>query len=258
MAVNQGALARSTPLRQGSALPLLVASCAAAVALLALGVVDGHVVRAIAAAVAATWTWRAVGGAGTSRERRVRGWIAIGIAVWAASEVARVADVHDTDAPILAALTIGGLVVATGGTFVSAARGRMRSADELALYLDAASIILAITGAALIVGAGLRLDATGMAILVQAAFFGAALCATLLVDLTTRVPFRLVGPWELLAGIGLGAAGLTGLLIPAAVDAIGWGLHALVAAGAILVGHGGAHWTAEEDTGAAYATVAAW
>lgn len=258
MSVNQGTLARSTPLRHSSALPLFVASCAAAIVLLALGEVDGHVVRTIAAAAGATWTWRAVGRAGTPRERRVRRWIAIGLAVWTVSEVARVVGAHDTDAPVLAALTIGGLVVATAGMIVSAARGRMRSADELALYLDAASIILAITAAALIVGAGLRLDATGMAFLVQASFLGAALCATLLVDLSTRVPFRLVGPWEMLVGIGFGAAGLTGQLIPAAVDAIGWGFHALVAAGAILVGHGGAHWTAEEDTGEAYAAVAAW
>jgi diguanylate cyclase (GGDEF)-like protein/PAS domain S-box-containing protein len=258
MALNQGTLARSTPVRHGTALPIVGAAAATALALLALGAVDGHVVRTVAAAAGATWAWGSIARAATSRERRVRRWIALGIAVWAASELARVAGIHDTDAPVLAALTIGGLVVATAGTFVSAARGRMRRADELALYLDAASIILAITGAALIVGAGLHLDATGMAVLVQAAFFGAALCATLLVDLTTRVPIRLVGPWEMLAGIGLGAAGLTGLLIPAAVDAIGWGLHALVAVGAILVGHGGAHWTAEEDTGAAYAAVAAW
>ena len=60
------------------------------------------------------------------------------------------------------------------------------------------------------------------------------------------------------ATIGLGAAGLTGLLVPAAVETFGWGLHALVAAAAPLVGHGGGHWTAEEDTGPAYAAVAAW
>ena len=230
----------------------------AAIVLLAAGIVDGHLGRVLVAAAGATLAWRGFSRAATQRERRVRGWIGFGMVVWLASELARLAGVHDTDAPILAALTIGGLSLAIAGTFGSAARGRMRSADELALYLDAASMVLAITGAALIVGAGLRLDATGMAVLVQASFFSAALCATLLLDLTVRVPIRLVGPWEMLLGIGLAAAGLTGLLVPAAVDMMGWGLHALVAAGAVLVGHGGAHWTAEEDTRPRYAAVAAW
>jgi len=255
---TQGTLARPTLLRRIPALPLLAGATAAAVVVLATGIMDGDLGRVLAAAAGTALAWRGFSRAATPRERRVRGWIGFGMAVWLASEVARLAGVHDTDAPVLAALTIGGLLVATAGTFASAARGRMRPADELALYLDAASIVLAITGAALIVGAGLRLDATGMAVLVQASFFSAALCATLLLDLTVRVPVRLVGPWEMLLGIGLGAAGLTGLLIPAAVETVGWGLHALVATGAVLVGHGGAHWTAEEDTGPAYAAVAAW
>jgi diguanylate cyclase (GGDEF)-like protein/PAS domain S-box-containing protein len=258
MALNQGTLARSTLFRRSTSLPLMGGAIAAAIALLATGIVDGQVVRVLAAAGGAAWAWRGVSRAANPRERRVRGWIGVGIAVWLAAELTWLAGLHDTGAPILAAVTIGGLVIATAGTFGSAAHGRMRSADELALYLDASSIILAITGAALILGAGLRLDGTGMAVLVQASFLGAALCATLLLHLTVRVPLRLVGPWEMLLGIGLGAAGLTGLLVPSAVDTMSWGLHALVAAGAVLVGHGGGHWTAEEDTGPAYAAVAAW
>jgi len=258
MAVNQGTLVRSTPLRRGNALPLIGGALVAAMVLLAAGIVDGHLGRVLAATAATGLAWRGFSQAASGRERQVRGWIGFGIAVWLSSELARLAGVHDTDAPILAALTIAGLAVATAGTFGSAARGRMRSADELALYLDATSIVLAITGAALIVGAGLGLDSTGLAVLVQASFFSAALCATLLLNLTVHVPVRWIGPWEMLFGIGLGAAGLTGLLIPVAVETAGWGLHALVAAGALLVGHGGAHWTAEEDTGHAYAAVAAW
>jgi diguanylate cyclase (GGDEF)-like protein/PAS domain S-box-containing protein len=258
MALNQGTLPRLAPLRRGTALPLIGGAIAAAVLVLATGIVDGHVGRVLAATAGAALAWRGHARATTTRERRVRGWVGFGIVVWLASELARLAGVHDTDAPILAALTIAGLIVASAGTFRSATRGRMRSADELALYLDATSIVLAITGAALIVGAGLMLDATGMAVLVQASFVSAAVCATLLLDLTVRVPLRAVGPWEMLFGIGLGAAGLTGLLVPGAVEAMGWGLHALVAGGAVLAGHGGAHWTAEEDTGPAYAAVAAW
>lgn len=258
MALNQGTLARWTPLRRGTTLPLIGGATAVAVVLLASGMTDGYLGRVLASAAGAALAMRGVARAATPRERRVRGWIGFGIAVWLASELARLAGMHDTGAPVLAALTVLGLIVATAGTFGSAARGRMRSADELALYLDATSIVLAIIGAALIVGAGLGLDATGMAVLVQASFFGAALGATLLLDLTVRVPLRLVGPWEMLFGIGLAAAGLTGLLVPAAVETAGWALHAVVAAGVVLVGHGGAHWTAEEDTGAAYAAVAAW
>ena len=258
MALNQGTLARSTPLRRGGALPLIGAATAAALVLLGTGIVDAQAGRVLAAAAGAAWTWRGVSRATMDRERRVRTWIAVGIAIWTASEVARLAGFHDTDAPIVAGVMIGGIVVAGAGAFVAVARGRMRSADELALYLDAASIVLAITAASLILGAGLRLDASGMAVLVQASFFGAVLCATLLLDLTTRVPLRLAGPWEVLLGIGLGAAGLTGMLIPAAVDTLGWGLHALVAAGSLMAGHGGAQWTAAEDNRPAYAAVAAW
>ncbi len=258
MAVNQGILARSTPLRPGITLPLVGGASVAALALLATGVVDGHLARVIATTAATLVAWRGFVRAATPRERRVRGWIGLGVAVWLASELARLAGVHDTDAPILAGLTIGGLVVAAAGTFGSAARGRMRTADELALYLDAASILLAITGAALIAGAGLGLGPIGMLVLVQAAFFTAALGATLLLNLTVRVPLRAVGPWEMLVGSGLAAAGLTGLLVPMVGEIFGWGMHALVAAGAMLVGHGAANWTAEEDAGPAYAAVAAW
>ena len=258
MAVTQGTLARSMTARRSTALPLIGGGIAVALVLLAAGIVDGHVGRVLAATGAAVLAWQGFSRAATSRERRVRGWIGVGIVVWLIAEISWLFGLHDTEIPILATITIGGLVVSTAGTFGSAAHGRMRPADELALYLDAASIILAITGAALIVGAGMRLDSTAMGVLVQASFLGAALCASLLLHLTVRVPIRLVGPWEMLLGIGLGAAGLTGLLVPAAVETLGWGLHGLVAAGALLVGHGGANWTAEEDTGAAYAAVAAW
>ena len=258
MALNEGTLTRSAQMRRGLALPWIGTAIVVALALLATGLLDGHVARLLAATAAGVLAWRGTIAASTSRERRVRGWITFGIVVWTASELARLAGFHDTDAPVLAAVTIGGMLISTAGTFASAAQGRMRRADEVALYLDAASIILAVTGAALVVGAGLGLDATGMAVLMQAAFFGAAVGATLLVNLTIRVPLRLVGPWEMLLGIGFGAAGLTGLVVPAAVETMGWGLHALVVAAALLVGHGGANWTAEEDTGAAYAAVAAW
>ncbi len=116
--------------------------------------------------------------------------------------------------PVFAAVTVAGLGIAALGTFVSAARGRMRPADEAALYLDAASIFLAVTGAALVVGAALSLDSIATAVLVHAAFFLAIVCATLLLDLTTRVPMGFVGPWEVLAELALGAIGYVFLLTP--------------------------------------------
>jgi len=258
MVISQGTLPRTLLERRRLVLVSLAAALVTATALVAIGVIDGQVARLLAAAGAAAIAWRGFTRATTSRERRVRAWIGVASVVWAASELIRLTGISSDHAPVLAGLSTVGLGVAAVGAFTSAARGRMRAADEVALYLDAASILLTITGAALIVAASLSLGPTGMSVLVHAAFFTAILCAALLLDLGTRAPVRLIGPWEILVGLGLGAAGYTGLLAPGLGEPMQSGLHLVVAAGVLLVGHGGAHWTAEQDAGARYAAVATW
>jgi diguanylate cyclase (GGDEF)-like protein/PAS domain S-box-containing protein len=176
--------------------------------------------------------------------------------VWAAAELARLAGLPTTTDPPLAAATTIGLGVAAVGTYVGATRGRMRAADEVALYLDAACIFLATAGAVLVFGAGLVHDPMGLAGLVHAAFFVAILCASLLLDLSTRVPLRLIGPWEILIGLSLGAIGYIWLMRPVGVGEAQGVLSAVVGTGALLVGHGGANWTAAEDNGARYRAIA--
>jgi diguanylate cyclase (GGDEF)-like protein/PAS domain S-box-containing protein len=257
MITSEGALAPATLVRRAAALPAAGVVAVAGLGLLAVALVDGQAIRVVAAVVAAWLLWRGYGAATTLRERRVRAWIGGAAVVWVASEAARLIGLMSESDPLFAAITVTGLGLGAVGTFVSAARGRMRPADEAALYLDAASIFFAVTAAVLVIGAGLALDPTGSAILVHTAFFVAIIGATLLLDLSTRVPLRLVGPWEVLIGLALGAVGYVGLLVPAAEPAR-WLMHAVVAAGALLVGHGGAHWTAAEDSGARYLAVAAW
>lgn len=258
MAVSHGSVSHVPSIRRGAVSPR-VAIVVIGLLVFAIGLgVDWQVSRAMAALLACGVVWTGWARAATSRERRVRAWIGLGTVVWAASEVGHFVGFVAASDPVFAAVTVAGLGAAALGTFVSAARGRMRVADEAALYLDAASIFLAVTGAALVVGASLSLDSVATAVLVHAAFFLAVVGATLLLDLTTRVPLRLVGPWEVIAGLALGAIGYVGLLTPASGEPLRWILHAGVASGALLVGHGGAHWTAEEDAGPRYAAIATW
>jgi diguanylate cyclase (GGDEF)-like protein/PAS domain S-box-containing protein len=258
MAVSQGSLSRASSLRRGAASPTIAVMVVGGIALLVIALVDGQIGRAIAAILAMSLVWVGWARATTSRERRVRAWIGVATVIWVASEIGHFGGFVAGSDPVFAAVTVAGLAIAALGTFVSAARGRMRTADEAALYLDAASIFLAVTGAAVVIGAALSLDSVATAVLVHAAFFLAVVCATLLLDLTTRVPMRLVGPWEVLVGLTLGAFGYVGLLTPASGGPMSWVLHASVAAGAVLVGHGGANWTAAEEAGPRYAAIAAW
>ena len=217
----------------------------------------GYGLRVVAAAVAAGLVldgWRRA----TGRERGVRGWIGIASAVWLTSEIARVGGLLTGQPAVLAELSVVGLAIAATGTYVTAARGRMRGADEAALYLDAIAIFCALAGAVIVLGGSLVADAVGIAILVHAAFFVAAVAATLLLDLSTRVPLRLVGAWEVLIGLSLGAAGYAGLLSVLAEGPVAMPLHGAVAVGALLVGHGGGRWSAEASDDRAYAVVASW
>ncbi len=237
--------------------PLAWLGLLAAGAALLFVLLGGQGLRVVAAGAGAGLVlqgWREAAG----RERRVRGWIAIASTIWLVSEVARAGGLLSGQPAVFAELSVVGLAIAATGTYVSAARGRMRGADEAALYLDAAAIVCALAGAVIVLGASLVADPVGIAILVHAAFFVAVVAATLLLDLSTRVPLRFVGAWEVLAGLGLGAAGYVGLLSVLADGPVAMPLHGAVATGALLVGHGGARWSTEASDDRAYAVVASW
>jgi diguanylate cyclase (GGDEF)-like protein/PAS domain S-box-containing protein len=258
MVLGEGTL---TPAVRPRRMVMLLAGAvvtAAVLAPLVMGAVPISNLRFVAAVLATVIVLRGVGRAGSPRELRVRRWIAAAVVVWTGSELARVVGIDPERQPIVAAATVAGLAVAAIGTYVSAARGRMRPPDEAALYLDAASIFFAITGAVLVIGATLVHDPVGLAILVHAAFFVAVVGATLLLDLATHVPLRFVGPWEVLVGLSLGAAGYIGLFVPGTGDVVRVLLHATVATGVVLVAHGGANWNATEAVGRRYAAVSAW
>jgi len=256
MVSSEGVLTRPVRLRRSWLLPFIGVALVASVVVLDAGNLSGQLVRVIAATVAA---WLAVRGCRdtTGRERRVRTWIAISVVVWLGSEVARFGGLLTGEPALLAEYSVLGIAIGAAGTYVSAAHGRMRPVEESALYLDAGAIFFAVAAAVAVLAASVATDSTGVGIMIHAAFFLGLVCATLLLDLSTRVPLRFVGPWEVLAGVALGGIGYVGLLSPG-IEQLRPLLHPTVALGVLLVGHGGSHWTADEDDGRRYATIAAW
>ena len=238
--------------------PLLAIASVGALALTLLvagGPVAAQLVRVLAAGVA---VWFAYDGlrVGEGRERRARGWMTMAVGVWLVSELSRLAG-SIVDQPILVAeLTLLGLGLAAIATYVTAARGRMRPADEAALYLDAAAVFFGLVAAVVVVGASFLTDHDSLVALAHTAFFVGLLAATLLLDLSVRVPLRFAGPWEVLVGIALGAVGYVGLLVTSDNAPVGLAMHAVVAGGALLVGHGGGRWSAAEDRSPRYARIA--
>ncbi len=238
--------------------PVLLTAGGVISLLLVGGVLGGLLLRVLAAGAGLSFAHRGWRGS-TGRERQVRIWVVVGAAVWFVAEVARVT-AQATGRPFLIAeLTLVGLGIAAVGCYIAAARRRLRPADETALYLDAISVFAATTGAVVIIGGGLVWDPSGLALLAHAAFFLAMMLATLHLNLTTRVPLRFLGQWEMLLGLALGGGAYLGLLVPmdepAAVNAL---LHTLVAGGALLVGHGGSRWSGAVQPGRSYSAMAIW
>jgi len=258
MQLSGGSLTRWPALGRASLVPIIFLTIVVATMLLLVPTpLGGSAVRVVAAGAGASLAHRGWSQA-TGRERQVRVWIFSAMCVWFVAEVARLTGVLTGRPALLAELSVLVLALAAIGSYVTAARRRMRSADEAGLYLDAVGIFAATTGGVIVLGAGLVTDPTGVAILAHAAFFLAIMGATLLLNITTRVPLRLVGQWELLVGLGLGAAAQFGLL-QAPPDGPGRaGLHVAIACSALLVGHGGSRWTAAEDHGRHYAAVRGW
>jgi diguanylate cyclase (GGDEF)-like protein/PAS domain S-box-containing protein len=220
----------------------------AALVLVTLAIVPagGQPLRAAAAAVTLVVCVRGAVVA-SGRVRLVRSTVALAAVIWLAAEAARLSDPVARDALLLTQLSVGGILLCSAGTYVAAARGRLRSADEAALYVDAAIVALALAAVALVVGERLAVDDVGWATLVHVAFFVAILGATLLLHLSTSVPLRLVGNWEILVGLAICAIGSIGLLMRELAPVSEAYLDATLAAGVLIIGHGTARWSAEED-----------
>ncbi|MGQ0606942.1 MAG: putative bifunctional diguanylate cyclase/phosphodiesterase [Chloroflexota bacterium] len=234
-----------------------IAGLALTLLLLADDGLGGPVVRILAAGVGVFFAHRGWA-AGSGRERQVRGWILGAAAVWFAAECARLVGAVIGQSSLMAELGLIGLAVGAIGAYVSTARGRMRPADEIGLYLDAIGIFAATTGAVIVVGARQVDDPTALPILAHAAFFLAIMAATFLLNVTTRAPLRFEGQWEMLAGLGLGGIAYIGLLLPIPLGVAREVLHVTVGIAAMMVGHGGGRWTAMSEDGGAYLRIAAW
>lgn len=223
--------------------------------LLSGGAAGGQLVRASASAVA---TALAVAGwhAGAGRARAVRGWIALTLAAWTVGEVSQLVSGATGTSTGFALVSIGALGGCAAATYVAVTHARRRTIDEAVLYLDVIAVGFGMGGAVLVAGSGLT-GGQALGVLIQASFFIGILAATTLVNLTMRVPLRPAGPWEILGGLTLVAVGYVGLL-PDDREMIRELFHALVATGALMVGHGSMSWTDEEDDSTSYAAVAGW
>ena len=227
----------------------------ASVALAMSGAPEGQLIRLAAAAIGfalAFQGWRLAAG----RRRRVRGWITLALGIWLVSETARLVGAWTGEHMLLAELSLVGLAVAAVGTYWAAVHGRMRPADEMAFYLDAAAVFFSLMAATVVLGASMLSDSHSVAVLAHAAFFLGVLAVTLLLDLVTHVPLRIAGPWEVLVGLGFAAAGYLALVALGGPGPMTSGLHVAVAVGAALVGHGGGMWTDLEESSPRYVKAA--
>jgi diguanylate cyclase (GGDEF)-like protein/PAS domain S-box-containing protein len=210
------------------------------------GTPGAQVVRVWAAAIGFSFAFRGWHDA-VGRRRRVRGWITLALGVWLGSETVRLLGAWMGQPALLAELTVVVFAVVSAGTYVAVVRGRMRKADEIAFYLDAAAVFFGLMAVVVFIGAGLLNDGQSVSLLAHGAFFIGILAVTLLLLLATHAPLRLAGAWEMLAGVAFAAAGYIGLLTVNGPQSLTAGLHLAVALGALLAGHGGGLWTDLED-----------
>ena len=235
-------------------LGLALATACAIALLVAGGAIGGLLVRlvtAIAATAIVLVGWRAA----TGRARAVRGWMALGMGIWAVTEAARLdATLRGEQSPIglIAVISLG---VCAGAAYVTAAHGRMRPIDEAVLYLDSVAVFCGMVVAVVVIGSGLVTPVEGE-LLVHFAFLVGILASAFVLALSTRVPFRLIGPWETIGGVAVGAIGYLGLLLPGPGGPGAPFFHAVAGLGTLLVAHGAANWTDEEDDSPQYAGIA--
>ena len=238
---------------------LFVAACGLAALIAVIVALSGtpgaQFVRVAAAAVGFALVFRGWHDA-VGRRRRVRGWISLALGVWLVSETVRLLGAWTGQPSLLAELSVVGLAIASIGTYVAVVRGRMRKADEMAFYLDAAAVFFGLMAVVVLIGSSLLHDEGSVAVLAHGAFFLGILAVTLLLHLATHVRLRFAGAWEMLVGVAFAAAGYLGLLTVSGPNSVTAGLHVAVALGALLAGHGGGLWTDLEERSPRYLKVA--
>jgi diguanylate cyclase (GGDEF)-like protein/PAS domain S-box-containing protein len=217
-----------------------------------------------AAALAFTIGRMSVNGT-AGRVRRVRSWIALGLALWLLGELIRNAElvmgIHA--APALSDLPSMGVLACAGLAFSAALRGQLRRSEELAVYLDAAIIFFAT--AALVVTtfadwAGVHADSA--IDLAHAVFFLGISGAILVLTLALRAERRPQGTYAIVAGAAiLGVGFLLHLASSRPIGDLGAagadGASHLLALGVLGVALGAATWTDAIDEDPGYARFAA-
>jgi diguanylate cyclase (GGDEF)-like protein/PAS domain S-box-containing protein len=237
--------------------PLIALALATAFAialLVAGGAIGGQLVRtatAIAASAIVVAGWRTA----TGRTRAVRRWMATGMAVWAVAELARLDGAIRGDPTPIGLVAVIVLGACAAAAYVTAAHGRMRAIDEAVLYLDSVAVFAGLVAAVVVIGSGM-VSGDETELLVHLAFLVGILGSACVLALSTRVPFRLIGPWETIGGVAVGAIGYLGLLLPGSAGASAPFFHAVAGLGTLLVAHGAAHWSDEEDLSPRYASIA--
>lgn len=142
----------------------------------------------------------------TGRVRAVRSWITMAIAFWLVGEVLRDVKVAfgNTSALKLSDLPFIGVLLCAGVAYVSALKGQLRPSEELAVYLDGATVFFATAALMLTMfGQATGQSPTNVVDLAYAIFFLATTGATLLLDLAVRAERRPHGAYVVLVGLVL-------------------------------------------------------
>ena len=195
------------------------------------------------------------------RIRSVRRWVAAGMGVWLIVEVLRNVELaialHTGLAP--SSVVLAAVVPLAGVLFYTVVHGRVDRREEVAFYLDAAIVFLALAGLlATLLGPSAVEDQHSAAVLAYGVFFAGTTAAMLLLYVTLRVELRLRGAYLLLLAVVLiGLGYLVRLAAPpeAVVSEAGLASH-LVALGLVLVGIGTATWTDARDDRPRYVALA--
>lgn len=205
----------------------------------------------LAAAVAANGAYRATG-----IERRLRALVALGAASWVIGQLSWDVQIAIGYFSVPAPSDIGYLflVVPVIAGLVLAVHGRMARAEELAVYMDAATIFLAISAAILAVyGDGFASQGLLVAVVTLAypILHLAAAGAGLVSLLATRAALRFSGVYLLLAGFAiLGFAWVEWLReAVVAMPPAGSLVNYAFSVGIVCVGVGGATWRPDETRG---------